>query len=159
MEEDIQVQVLRDFEYNPLTGILTRKTGRDGPTNGTLHDNGYLRLRWKDKLYYVSHIIWVYCYGDWPKQTIDHINGIKTDNRLDNLRDVSLAENIRNRAVSRSPERNIHLTKDRKIPKYHVQFTKNKKTIHVGSFDTKEEAYRARDLAEKQLEAGLPGVK
>jgi len=50
---------------------------------------GYIIIKINRKDYQAHRLAWLYEYGNFPKQTIDHINRIKTDNRICNLRDVS----------------------------------------------------------------------
>ena len=78
---------------------------------------------------------------------VDHINRIRTDNRVENLRWVTRSENCLNkncRAESKSKEKNINL---RSNGKYVVQASKDKKRVYIGVFDTLEEAIVARDKA------------
>lgn len=65
------------------------------------YDNkhGYLCLWIFSRIFRAHSIIWLIAFGDWPKGEIDHINGNRSDNRLQNLRDVSHQENLSNRTV------------------------------------------------------------
>lgn len=68
---------------------------------GCLVGAGYRKvgLRPSGKKYiqfYVHHIIWTHYHGEWPKHGIDHVNGVKDDNRISNLRDATSRENIVN---------------------------------------------------------------
>ena len=87
----------RKFNYDPETGILThRDTQRiAGYTNG----RGWLKIKVKDKKYRVHRIVWKIFYGEDPPAglEIDHINRIRSDNRISNLRAVTRAENHLNR--------------------------------------------------------------
>jgi len=58
---------------------------------------GYLKFKVGQKIIKAHCIAWALHYGEWPKQEIDHINRVKNDNRIVNLRDVSHTENMRNR--------------------------------------------------------------
>jgi len=57
---------------------------------------GYITPRIMGKNYAGHRIAWLLHYGTWPKNHIDHINGIKSDNRIENLRDVPRGKNMRN---------------------------------------------------------------
>ena len=99
----ITQQRLKEFlDYNPDTGVFTwresyfpSKIGK--PAGGPFR--GYLRLMVDGKLYLCHRLAWLYVHGDWPTETIDHINGIKSDNRIKNLRAVSHMENCQNRPL------------------------------------------------------------
>lgn len=74
-----------------------RWAGREAFT--TIGKNGYAfgRLDWRG---YLAHrIIWTMHTGEWPDQQIDHINGIRADNRVVNLRSVSQVQNSQNSAI------------------------------------------------------------
>lgn len=87
--------------YNDETGIFTRNIAvrgyRLGSVCGSVNGRGYLLIQINDKRYSAHRLAWLYMTGSFPKNSIDHINGIKTDNRWCNLREATTAENIWNR--------------------------------------------------------------
>ena len=91
------------LDYNPETGELKWKVSRGsrkvGGVAGTA-SNGYLVVRVNGKLYRNHRIIWLWVYGYFPENQIDHINRIRSDNRIDNLREVSQTCNNRNCGMS-----------------------------------------------------------
>ena len=86
--------------YDPEDGILiwkiTYKRAKLGATIGN-NVNGYLKFRINNEDMLCHRVAWFLYYEKWPEQEIDHINRIKTDNRIKNLRDVSHSENLYNR--------------------------------------------------------------
>ncbi len=81
-----------------------------------------------------------------PKDVIDHKNNIKLDNRKKNLRKCTQAENVRNRTgKSKNGFIGIRLTPQ---GKYNVRITIDRREIHIGNYDTLEEAIKARNEAE-----------
>jgi hypothetical protein len=131
------------FEYNPENGNLTWVKKRKyfsklllGNIAGTLNDNGYRAVTIKGKTYQIHRIIWLYVHGKFPENVIDHINGIKDDNRLCNLRDCTISENNLNTKLSKnnvSGIKGIHWNKLKN--KWHGQINFNKKKIFIGYFD------------------------
>lgn len=94
------------FDYDPETGILTRKQRRSnrlvGEVVGCLQTNGYLRASICDRLFLVHRIVWCHFYEQWPTDFIDHINMNKSDNRITNLRVCSKSFNNANTGKSRA---------------------------------------------------------
>lgn len=97
------------------------------------------------KPHYKHRVLWAMHYGEWPSGCIDHINGVKTDNRIENLRDVSHAENMRNLSMSKANKTGVTgVWFDAARNKYQAYITHNKKRVRLGRFDTLEEAAEAR---------------
>lgn len=90
------------FDYNPETGIVTRKVttssrAKRGYTITDVSATGYLRVRFQGKQVHLHRVIWLIQTGDWPLYEIDHIDRNKLNNRWLNLRDVTCVENLQNR--------------------------------------------------------------
>lgn len=86
------------FDYNPDTGLFTWKVAKArrikaGDVAGNLNNTGYIHIRVDGKNYQAHRLAWLYTHGKFPDNCIDHINGIKDDNRISNLRDVTTQEN------------------------------------------------------------------
>jgi len=119
----------------------------DKPCVG-LDSNGYITFSIRGARFLAHRVIWFLKYEEVPDK-IDHINGNKSDNRIVNLRNVSHRENLQNCKLSSASTTKItgvHFYKSR--GKYTAQITVDYKTIHLGYFDTKEEALQARLDAE-----------
>jgi len=95
--------LLERFMYHPKSGELRRKknsgTAKTGDLAGTLHSSGYIDVRVFGRLLKAHRIIWMMVYGSWPDTEIDHVNRIRNDNRIDNLREVKPFENMRNKPI------------------------------------------------------------
>ena len=88
------------LSYNPDSGVFTWRVSRPGRKAGSLagtpDGRGYWRISVDDKSYRAHRLAWLWVHGTWPVE-IDHKNQIKTDNRIDNLRPVTRAQNQQNR--------------------------------------------------------------
>lgn len=96
--ENLTTEQLRElFHYDPSTGKLTRKSGpwKDTPV-GNLSAVGYITVSVRNSRFYAHRIAWAIHHGEWPV-LIDHINGNRSDNRIENLRNVTQYENMQNR--------------------------------------------------------------
>ena len=71
------------FEYDSGRGILMR----NGRPSGSQNENGHIEVWFKCKPYMAHHIVWALVHGRFPEKTLKHLNGDKTDNRLDNLQE------------------------------------------------------------------------
>lgn len=134
------------LSYSPETGLFTRikanGTAHIGDIAGTLSKTGYIYISLNNKSYRAHRLVWLYLYGHFPECLIDHINGIKYDNRLENLR---LCNKEQNGFNSKIQVRNKFGLKGVKQVgnRYAAKVTHNYKTIHLGMYSSPEEAHQA----------------
>lgn len=92
--------VRETVDYDPETGVFTLRSSPKehciGNVLGALDHKGYVRFSIKKTAVMAHRVAWVYCYGYWPREQIDHINGDRSDNRIANLRECTNAENRQN---------------------------------------------------------------
>lgn len=103
MPQDALVEELRaTFDFDPLTGHFAwaRRVGNSrvaiGARAGSRAGNGYTQIPFDGKNRLAHRLAWLYVYGKWPVDEIDHINGDRADNRIANLRDVKHLINMQN---------------------------------------------------------------
>jgi hypothetical protein len=112
------------------------------------HRMGYLTGKLLNIDLLAHRVVWAIHYGAWPSKQIDHINGIKTDNRPENLRDVSQSINMRNACISRRNTTGVVGVFYRgSCNKYDAFMKVDGKKKHIGAFDTLEAAAAARKEA------------
>lgn len=132
------------FDFNISTGkIYWRKlTGRNavkiGDEAGSPNSKGYLQVKVLGKVYKSHRLIWFLHFGHWPKNQIDHINNIKTDNRICNLREVTNVENCQNKKF----HKNHLLGTTRRGNKWSAQIRIKGKKTTLGTFETQLEAHQ-----------------
>jgi hypothetical protein len=144
------------LHYNSETGIFTRKLSTSNVKIGSIagyeNEYGYIKISINYKSYLAHRLAWIYVYGTINKECIDHINGIKSDNRLCNLREASRQENNFNRKQSlKSFSGYKGVTWHKRDKQWRAQCTFNKKTIQIGCFDNAEKASEAYQNFVKEL--------
>ena len=121
-----------------LTAITRRKSGQISRLDGHVFNKKYAAHR----------IAWLIYYGEWPKNETDHINQDPTDNRIENLRDVTHAENNKNRTLQNNSTTGYSgVSFYKRDGKYRAEISINNITKHLGYYDTAEEAAAVRAVA------------
>ena len=147
-QNELLVLLKERLIYDPNTGIFLRNRA----TAGSISGRGYVKIRIGKSQYYAHRLAWLYTYGEWPSNQIDHINRVKTDNRMCNLRDVSQlvnAQNSSNRATNTSGHRGV--TWHKEIGKWMAQISVRGKVRFLGYFDDKRKAAEEYEKARKEL--------
>lgn len=132
------------FKYDSETGIVEDS---GGPLRG--RTGGYLTATFKGKTVPAHRLIWWLVRGKFPKNSIDHINGIRDDNRLCNLRLATHADQAKNqgrRSDNTTGATGVVWFKDRR--KWVARITVKGKNINLGYFKDFGEACATRRLAE-----------
>lgn len=153
------------LNYDPDTGIFTRKVRtaqrhQVGDRADFIYcggaSPGYHRVCIDSERYQAHRVAWLYHYGEWPEKFIDHINGDRADNRIENLRQASAQMNLEN---LRSPQKNsssgllgVHWSKQ--DGKWRAEIGSNRKKIHLGTFACPEMAHAAYLEAKRILHKG-----
>jgi len=142
------------FTYNPETGevrwlISPCNSVKKGAVAAQLKPEGYLRITLDSKQYYAHRVAWMLYYGVEPKGTIDHINGIGTDNRICNLRAVSQKVNMRNQKLRSTNTSGVNgVSWSVKRGKWEARICVDGKTVHLGRFIQLGAATTARAKAD-----------
>ena len=142
----------RLLKYNPKTGefiwLKSKGSNKAGDIAGGLI-NGYVKIKVNNRNHYAHRLAWFYVYGAWPENQIDHINHDRSDNRIDNLREVTGKENSKNQKMhitNSSGVTGVYWRKDRS--KWRAAIHVNNIFIGLGSYIDKFEAICARKSAE-----------
>ena len=154
MKDNLTCSALHElFEYNPRTGVITNKISRSvaiaGTEAGYVNEKGYRMISLNGLNYRAHRVIWTMVTGLWPREYLDHINGKTDDNRLSNLREVSHSENHRNRKLQKNNTSGFQgVCWNIKSKRWRSSITVKGRLIHLGTFDSTEEAAAARAEAE-----------
>lgn len=149
-----QAYVRECFDYDPATGnLIWRERPRShfkcgyipGPSSrvigcvaGVVCPKGYRQISVAGKLYKAHRLVWFWTYGYFPAQEIDHINRNKLDNRIENLRECSTAQNIRARGFSKK----LKSRGTRLVPsgRWQASIRADGRTQYLGTFLTEKDA-------------------
>lgn len=140
------------WKQRPLSHFVDRRTCSAwnakwaGKRAGNISKNGYHVVGVDNKTLYAHRILWSMAYGEEPVE-IDHINGIGSDNRICNLRDVSHQDNTRNMAVQNHRGTGVSGVRRTRSGRWAAHIRNNGKQVHLGTFDSVEDAAEARQVA------------
>jgi hypothetical protein len=137
------------IDYNPETGVFTWKRKAAGYRRNRPAGSCFLyrSIKLWGYPYFAHRLAWFYFYGKWPCGEIDHINRNRLDNRIENLRECSRRQNRANQV-------GWGTLGVKGVRKYRSRYRSAIKTggvsIHLGTFDTINEALEAYNLAAKK---------
>ena len=142
------------LSYEPETGLIrwiAKGKGRIKKKEaGTLLYSGYMGICIGVKRWQSHRIAWALYHGEWPKDQIDHINGVKTDNRICNLREATNSQNGKNLGLSKANKSGVKgVAYEKFTNRWKATIRVNGKSISIGRFDNIEDAKIARQLAEQ----------
>jgi hypothetical protein len=177
---EIPVRFLREcFDYDPQIGVLTwrsrpREHFADERAHGTWNTRfagkpaftaltaqgyplGVLTFGGRRRAFLAHRVIWALMTGAWPIDQIDHINGVRDDNRWSNLRAATNAENAQNMRISaRNTSGFIGVSWDSNRRKWAAEITVDYRRRHLGRHRTREAAHAAYLRAKRKLHPFQP---
>ena len=152
-----QARLKEVLDYNPETGVfrwritVNRNKAHAGTVAGWIRSNGYLMISIDKKEYRAHRLAWLYIYGKWPENQIDHENQIRSCNAIKNLRDVTNAINCKNQRITKRNTSGITgVCWDKSRNKWLASIVVNYKQINLGRFEKIKDATRARKAAERK---------
>lgn len=146
-KDDIEIDLLRHlFSFDPETGSLKWKNPRSprvkpGAEAGRIGDQGYVTVGICGRFYRGHRVGFAIHFGRWPNGMLDHINGVRSDNRISNLRECTNAQNLRNAkrsSANTSGVKGVYF--DKASMKWRALIRVDGKKVYLGYFATKEEA-------------------
>lgn len=142
--------------YDPITGVFTRKiviwkTGTVGEAIGHRRPDGRFEVSVSGTIYLAHRLAWLYMTGVWPNEEIDHIDGNPSNNRFENLRDISRVGNAQNQRRAKRHSISGILGVHKRHNKWRATIIADGQSIFIGSFQTQELAQQAYVEAKRKL--------
>lgn len=145
------------LSYDPATGIFRwivrkSKSAKIGKIAGSKTTQGYCYIQLDGTRFFAHRLAWLYVHGKWPSDEIDHINHDRFDNRLNNLRSASRAENRYHSLRHNNNKCGFKgVCWDKHICKWRSSIMKEGVLYHLGYFTTDKAAHSAYMKAAKRL--------
>lgn len=144
------------LSYDPDTGVFVwiehyRRPDMVGRIAGSLGGGGYICICVAGQKYKAHLLAWLFVHGSWPSRHLDHKNRVKTDNRIDNLREASKAQNEQNKGIrssNTSGQTGVYWSGAAK--KWQAYITVDQRARYLGVFTEKQQAIDVRLKAERQ---------
>lgn len=141
---------------NYATGVFTWKEHhRSNLVNkqAGCESNGYWKIGINRRSYFAHRLAWLYIYGEWPSGCIDHIDGDRLNNSIDNLRVADLSVNNSNRSVLQGNNTSglTGVAYHRTHKKWQSSVYANGKRKYLGTYETKEEAFFHYAMAAREV--------
>ena len=151
-----QAELKKILHYDPDTGVFTWVVAAGcvnaGDIAGGRKQNGYRYIKINGTLYLEHRLVWMFVYGYFPENDIDHINRVRDDNRISNLREVSQQCNSRNTGNpcdNTSGVKGVYFSKTRN--KWQASIAVNQRRFFLGRYKNFDDAVLARFAAEVRL--------
>ena len=161
-KSDLTAARLRELlRYDPETGdffrLVALRGGKLGVVPRTTSGNGYIYISVDGGKYLAHRLAWFWAHGEWPAEDIDHINCVRSDNRLANLRSVPRFVNNQNRSSVRSDNKYSGIAGvswHKHCAKWRARITLHGVETQIGVYPTKEEASAAYIAEKRRLHIG-----
>ena len=149
------------LRYNKRSGAFTWRISparciKAGDSAGSMHPQGYLFIQLCGKLYAAHRLAWLYVHGVWPVGHIDHTDGVRSNNKISNLRDVTHTQNLQAYRKARRGSRAglLGVTYRTDSGMWQARIQRDKKSVSLGTFQTAEAAHTAYICAKNKFQKG-----
>jgi len=145
-----QEQLKQQLHYNPETGLFTRLVSntnrtRVGDIAGCTNRDGYIQIRVLGKEYKAHRLVFLYMTGKFPKDQADHLDHDRKNNQWGNLREASHLDNGRNQGITSNNTSGFNgIGWSERDKKWYARIRVDGKKKHLGVFDLKKDAVKAR---------------
>lgn len=159
MRELTQALLQSLIRYNPRTGVFTWMESRGrrkvGDVAGAIGPKGYVLIGLNGRQWLAHRLAWLWVYGTMPTD-MDHLNGVRHDNRIVNLREATAQVNAQNRRTptSGSLSERLGVSWNERRGKWLARIMVGGKSVHLGYFDDRNEAHAVYVKAKRQHHEG-----
>lgn len=159
-KEPIAVEILRKLlTYTEETGavkwrVSVNSRAQAGTEAGMVDVYGYRRLTVMKHRLQAHRVAWALHYGEWPTSEVDHINGVRSDNRLSNLRSTSRTKNMQNQRRAMATNRTGLLGVSARRGGFCASIQVDGAKLYLGDHATSELAHAAYLTAKRELHPG-----
>jgi hypothetical protein len=162
MDKELIAYAKEHISYNPETGEFRwikkppmmnwKNRCNPGDLVGYIHSKGYRVATLKGKHIQLHRLAWIFIHGEIATETIDHINGVRHDNRICNLRLATRTQNAQNASARKKHGNRIkNVSWDSESGKWRVRVVKDGKRYHGGRFEDPNEAEKVAKQLMKEL--------
>lgn len=152
-QSELKEHLFYDCETGVFTWLKSYKNQHMGKPVGSTDRDGYLQIKVLKKLYRAHRLAWLFVNGCFPSGQIDHINGMRQDNRITNLREVTFAGNSQNQRIAHKDSTygllGVDKLSHRKLFRARISICGKRKTL--GYFKTSEEAHAVYLTAKRTM--------
>lgn len=147
------------LDYDPSTGFFTRRVktsigNKAGDRAGTINKAGYVQIRVDGRLHYAHRLSWLHVHGEWPAADIDHLSGVRSDNRLENLRAADRQINNQNRRDASRRSQLGQLGVSKSGGQFEARIGVGGQCLRLGRFCSPGAAHDAYLTAKRAMHAG-----
>lgn len=150
------------LDYDPLTGVLTWRWRADlrpndnarlaGKVAGCVGKYGYRLVRFEGRLYRASRLAWLHVHGEWPEGRLDHRNGERAEDWIENLRPATPSQNAANSRAHRDNRSGFKgVSRDKRRERWAANICCAGQRFRLGTFDAPEAAHAAYAEAAHEL--------
>jgi hypothetical protein len=143
-QEELKYLLTYDSETGTFTWNIKPRNGINAGDIVTAPENRYKQFKIYGKQYLLHHLAWLYVYGELPEQSIDHVNRIKNDNRISNLRLATAHQQCCNRGKFKNNKagyKGVHWVEANQ--KFRAMAKLLGRSVHIGFFESAIEASNA----------------
>lgn len=150
-------QYLKEIlHYDESTGefvwMITKSRTTKGTVAGYKNVIGYVVIKINKANYLAHRLAWLYVHGEWPPCLIDHLNGVRSDNRLCNLRPATATQNNWNKSIASNNKSGVvGVCWSSRTEKWRVNISVSKRHLYIGQFDDFEFAELAASEAREKF--------